>query len=47
MSKLDILKYTAIIVAPITLFGTLCTALIPKLWDYWMEKRKAREDEPK
>ena len=36
MRTSEVLEWTAIIVAVITFFGTILSALIPKLWDYFM-----------
>jgi hypothetical protein len=43
MSTLEILKYTAIIVALITLAGTFVSTVFPKLWDYWIKNKDESE----
>jgi hypothetical protein len=40
LETLKIVWDTAIFVAFITLFGVIITAIVPKLIDYWIEKRK-------
>jgi hypothetical protein len=44
MRTLEVLQWTAIIVALITFLGTVLSALIPKLWERYVERKAPPEE---